>query len=480
MWELWAALAHGARVVVVPFDVSRSPARFAELLTRERVTVLSQTPSAMYQLLAVDEFTPDALRLVVFGGEALDPGRLDAWWARRSTAQLINMYGITETTVHVTHALVGPAETGSVIGRGIPGWSVYLLDEALNPVAPGVVGELYVAGAGVARGYVGRPGLTGERFVACPFGTGDRMYRTGDLAKWTADGQLVFAGRADEQVKIRGFRIEPGEIQAALRLHPDVTQAAVIAREDVPGDKRLVAYLVGDEVDLAGVREFVAQRLPDYMVPAAMVVLPDLPLTANGKLDRKALPAPSYGAGSGRAPTTVQEELLCGAFAQVLGLEAVGVDDDFFRLGGHSLLAVRLVSRIRVLFGVELPLRVLFETPTVAGLANRLTGAQLERARVALRGRRRPSRVPLSFAQRRLWFLGQLDGPNPTYNLVTTLRLTGDVNVTALGTALRDVLGRHESLRTVFPAVDGEPYQRVLSWMRSVGRWRCAGSPMTS
>ncbi|MGW6544061.1 amino acid adenylation domain-containing protein, partial [Streptomyces massasporeus] len=477
VWELWGPLLHGGRLVVVPHAVSRSPEDFLRLLAEERVTVLNQTPSAFYQLMQADRENPDtgdrlSLRYVVFGGEALDLWRLGDWYARHDDRApvLVNMYGITETTVHVSHlALDAPsaaAGPGSMIGGAIPDLRIYVLDGGLRPAAPGVAGEMYVAGEGLARGYLGRPGLTASRFVADPFGVpGARMYRTGDVARWTGDGALEFVGRADDQVKIRGFRIEPGEIESVLAAHPAVAQVAVVVREDRPGDRRLAAYLVpsaGQSAELPRMRAHAARNLPEYMVPAAFVTLDALPLTPNGKLDRKALPAPETGAagqGAGRAPRTPREEILCGLFAEVLGVPEVFADDHFFDLGGHSLLATRLVSRVRTALGVELAIRTLFEAPTPTALAERL--GEADAARPPLLPAVRPERVPLSFAQRRLWFLDRLEGSGATYNIPLALRLRGEVDRDALRAALGDVVARHESLRTVFPEEGGVPWQEV-------------------
>ncbi|MDV5143315.1 amino acid adenylation domain-containing protein [Streptomyces sp. SBC-4] len=470
---VFASLTTGGELHILDEGAVTDPQLVAAYLAEHRIDHFKAVPSHLAALTAaagMEAVLP--ARSVVLGGEAASTPWLQELLAAAGGREIHNHYGPTETTIGIaTTRLTAERIADGVVPVGTPiaNTRFYIVDANLRPVVPGVAGDLYVSGAGLARGYVGREALTAERFVANPYETGERMYRTGDRAKWTADGQVVFLGRADDQVKIRGYRIEPGEVQGVLTGHPLVEQAAVVAREDAPGDRRLVAYVVPTDVEdpneqLSGIlKEFAAQRLPEHMVPSAVVVLDALPLTGNGKLDRKALPAPDYSSAlsfGGRRAATLQEEILCLAFAEVLGLPEVGVDDDFFELGGHSLLAVRLVSRIRSVLGVEVEIRALFEAPTVAGLAAGLTGA--EQARLALTAGERPERLPLSYAQRRLWFIGQLEGPNAAYNVPVALRLDGDVDYEALEAALRDVIERHEVLRTVFEVADGEPYQRIV------------------
>ncbi|WP_344549109.1 amino acid adenylation domain-containing protein [Actinomadura fulvescens] len=473
VWEFFWPLITGAGLVMAEPGEHRDPAYVARVIQEHRVTTVHFVPSMLEAFLAEPAAAGCAgLRRVICSGEALPSSAVERFFEVFDGVGLHNLYGPTEASVDVTSARCAPGRAGQPvpIGRPVSNTQVFVLDARLEPVPVGVLGELYLAGEQLARGYTGRPGLTAERFVACPFGgAGERMYRTGDLVRWTADGELVFARRADEQVKIRGFRVEPGEVETVLAGHPGVARAAVIVRADAPGGARLVAYVVAEadqaaETLPAELRDFAAERLPHYMVPSAVVPLESLPLNVNGKLDRRALPAPdraAAGAGTGRAPVSVREELLCQVFADVLGLPSVGVEDDFFALGGHSLLAMRLMSRVRTALGVEAPLRALFEAPTVEVLAARLDGAGS--ARSALVPVARPARVPLSFAQRRLWFLAQLEGPSATYNSPVVVRLTGDLDRGALEAALRDVLERHEVLRTVFPVADGEPYQRILT-----------------
>ncbi|MGW5117573.1 amino acid adenylation domain-containing protein [Streptomyces noursei] len=459
VWEVFWTLTHGGTLVVARPDGHRDPLYLERLMSEEHVTVVHLSSSMLGAYLA-DTRLPHSVRLVVSGDEAL-PAELVRRFHQDADAVLLNAYGPTEAAVDVTTWPAGQ-DTGTVlIGGPVPNTRMYVLDADLAPVAPGVPGELYCEGVQLARGYLDRPALTAERFVASPYGPpGSRMYRTGDVARWTADGELEYLGRADNQVKLRGFRVELGEIEDALADHPAVARAAAAVH-----GQRLVGYVVAADpsapLDAADdIRDRLAARLPEYMVPAQIVPLDVLPLTPNGKLDRNALPVPDLAHTNGRGPRTPQEEILCGLFAEVLGVAEVSIDDDFFALGGHSLLVTRLAGRIRAALDTDIELSVLFEATTVAKLAPRLTGSGPRRSGVTAQPRE--GRLPLSYAQERLWFLHRLEGPSPTYNLPVALRLTGALDVAALTAALADLTRRHEALRTVFTEDGQGPHQVVL------------------
>ncbi|WP_156744812.1 non-ribosomal peptide synthetase, partial [Mycobacterium sp. E2238] len=464
VWEIWGALLHGGRLVVVPEAVARSPKDFHALVVAEKVTVLSQTPAAVRML------SPEGLdsAALVIGAEPVPPELVDRWAPGRA---MMNVYGPTESTIFASMSTPLTAKSGAPpIGSAVPGTGLFVLDGWLRPVPVGVIGELYVAGRGVGLGYVRRPDLTASRFVACPFGEpGQRMYRSGDLVRWGADGQLQYVGRTDEQVKIRGYRIEIGEIRSALAALDGVDEAVVVVREDRPGDKRLVGYITG-AAEPAAMRAALAERLPGYMVPAGIVVLEALPVTVNGKLDTRALPTPEYTASGYRAPTNPTEEILAGIYAQVLGVDRVGIDQSFFDLGGDSILAMRLIAAVNTDLDEYLSVRAVFEAPTIAQLAPRIgeSAGGLE----PLVAGPRPAVVPLSFAQSRLWFLDQLQGPSPVYNMAAAMRLRGRLGADALGAALADVVARHESLRTVFAAPEGTPQQVVIPAERADFGWQ--------
>ncbi|MEU6732794.1 amino acid adenylation domain-containing protein [Streptomyces physcomitrii] len=476
-WEELLWLVEGHEVHVCDEELRRDAEALVAYCDRHRVDVVNVTPT--YAQLLIEEGLLEQTAeqhprgrhrpaLVLLGGEAVS----ETVWSRlRDTEGTYgyNLYGPTEYTINT----LGGSTTDSAsptVGRPIRATRAHILDTMLRPVPPGSPGELYIAGVGLARGYHDRLALTAERFVADPFGEpGERMYRTGDLVRRRADGQLDFLGRTDDQVKIRGYRVELGEISAALTSHPGIAHAAVVVAPHA-GTKRLVGYLVPEEGAPAAEELLTALRarlktlLPDYMVPAALVTVPTLPLTVNGKLDTKALPAPEFGqGGTSRPPRTPQEETLCGLYAEVLGLPAgsVGIDSDFFDLGGHSLLATRLVSRARTALEAELAIRDLFEAPTVAELAERVARAG-GAARPALTAGERPGELPLSYAQQRLWVIQQIEGASAAYNFPLVMRLRGPLDPAAWRAALGDLTGRHEALRTLFTEREGQVFQTIL------------------
>jgi amino acid adenylation domain-containing protein len=507
VWECFAPLAAGARLVLAEPGLQGDGAYLVRALRGHRVTFVHFVPSMLAAFLGEEGVeTCTSLRQVFSGGEALTPELRDRALARLP-APLDNQYGPTEISIDTTRWVCAPGQDPHrvPIGRPIANSRFFVVDPELRPLPVGVAGELLVGGPGVTRGYLGMPALTAERFVPDPFAVepGARLYRTGDLVRWTRAGHLEFVGRIDQQVKMRGFRIELGEIEAALTCHPRVLEGVVVLREDRPGDQRLVAYVVaagGATLETAELRPFLRHSLPEFMVPATFVNLTSMPLSPNGKVDRRSLPRPVDGAerkGEYLAPRTPIEELLAGIWSDLLQVEGIGGNDDFFELGGHSLQGIRLVARIREVLGVDLPVRALFQAPTLAALAavltdeilrraepgsdagdsatgrelagDRLTSviARLQENQSSLDGTRirpieeREGPLPLSFAQERLWFLEQLEPGTAFYNIPGAVRIKGELRFAVLIASLEEVTRRHESLRTTFGELAGQPYQRV-------------------
>ena len=483
-FELWGPLLNGGAAVVIDRDTVLSPAAFAQALCERAIDVVFVT-TALFNLVA--QSAPDAfsgLRAVLFGGEAVDPGMVRAVQQAGGPQRLRHVYGPTEVTTFSCWHTVEALDEGTPtvpIGRSLANGSCYVLDAHMQPVPVGVTGELYLGGEGLAHGYLARGGMTAQRFIANPFGEpGSRLYRTGDLVRQTVQGEIVYVGRIDHQVKIRGFRIEPGEVETALRAHPAVGQVLVLALDDGPAGKRLVAYVVADanvadanvadanvaDANVAELREHLKGALPDYMVPAAFVLLDAMPLNPNGKIDRKALPKPDWNAARTEfvAPRSAAEEALAAIWSEVLGLARVGVKDSFFELGGHSLVATQVAARVRERLAFELPLRLVFEEPVLEGLAGRIEEMQREG-----RGRALPPLVactgdepaPLSFAQERLWFIEQFGDLGATYHISNAFHLAGVLSRGALTEALRQLVERHHSLRTHFAEVDGTRRQVI-------------------
>ncbi|HWI58629.1 MAG TPA: amino acid adenylation domain-containing protein, partial [Bacillota bacterium] len=464
--EIFPSWLCGSTVVLRTGQAIASPARFWEFLSAERISVLNLPTAYWHELVNSLEAAnlPSCVRLVVIGGEKASDEAYKRWKERVTTGVvLMNGYGTTETTVTTTLHRARPHEDSLPIGRPIANNQVAILDEQLQPVPTGVAGELYIGGAGVAPGYLHRPELTAERFILNPFPqelNSQRLYKTGDLGRFRPDGTIELLGRSDQQVKIRGYRIEPGEIEAVLLAHPDIKDAVVIAREDVPGEKRLVGYVVPKSLPGPGIGQLLAlikEKLPAFMVPAAILKVPAMPLSPAGKVDRRALPAPGRTrpelAHPPVEPRTPVEVALVEIWSEVLGISPIGVHDNFFDLGGHSLLATQVVSRIREMLQVELPLEQFFVLPTVAALAEHLGEASGQAQAVVplslVASEGKP--LPLSVRQQRIWFLDQFEPQQSPYNVVVGLRLTGLLSIPALERSLRELAWRQPALRTIFP-----------------------------
>ncbi len=469
VWEMYGALLFGGKVIIIPREVAKDTRAYLQLLKQQGVTVLNQTPSAFYTLIEQSlQARTEGLkvRYVIFGGESLSPAKLSAWVEHYPKANLINMYGITETTIHVTYKEIGEEEIDNNhnnIGRPIPTLSVYVMDGNGKLVPKGVAGELYVGGAGVARGYINNEELTNKKFVANPYQPGERLYRSGDLVRVLADGDLEYLGRMDHQVKIRGYRIELGEIELQLLAHPQVREGVVLARQ-AGTDKYLVAYYVADEAIAASeLSAFLARHLPDYMVPAHFVPLAAMPLTVNGKIDRKALPDPEFGAAADYvAPVGELEGQLAGLWSEVLSMpgDAISVTKSFFELGGHSLKAMTVMNRLNRMLGVEIPMKTVFERPSIREMGSFIQGLD-KRQHVGIKRVPEKEYYAVSSEQERLYFLHELDKEAVTYNTPFVVRMQGVLDREGLTHAFRQLIARHESLRTSFALAGGVPVQQI-------------------
>jgi amino acid adenylation domain-containing protein len=477
--ELFSPLTDGARLVMARPGGQQDSSDLVEAMLEHDVTVLQVAPSMLTLLLSEPRLEEcRSLRRMGVGGEALPVAQVKRF-CQLLNAVVVNYYGPTETTVQMLNFQCDPAEierrSGGIvpIGRPIANTTIYILDRKLCPVPVGVAGELHIGGIGLARGYLNHPELTAERFIPDPFSTtpGARLYKTGDLTRYCPNGEIEYLGRLDFQIKVRGLRIELEEIEAVLTEHEAVREAVVVAREDKPGDVRLVAYLVcRDKLSVTSgeLRLHAGQKLPDYMVPSAFVMLDELPLSPNGKLDRRALPEPEWSSPDAKgyiAPRTATEEIVAGIWMEVLGAKQVSVHDNFFEIGGHSLLATQVISRVRQTFHVELLLRKVFEKPTVEGLAEIIDAMVQEKQGVSLAPPLRPveraSGIPLSFAQQRLWFLNQMEPDSPFYNITMAVRIDGRLDIGALEKTFQEIVRRHETLRTTFSSINGEAVQVI-------------------
>jgi len=479
-FEIWGALLHGAQCVLYPEEILELQT-LRNVLVEHNVSTLWLTASLFNLIIDESPQTLSGVRQLLIGGEALSAPHVSRALDALPSTQIINGYGPTESTTftccYQIPRFLDADRTSIPIGYPISNTQVYILDERMNPLPIGVYGQLYVGGQGLAKGYVNCPELTAEKFVPNPFSKvpGDRLYRTGDLARYLLNGAIDFYGRVDTQVKIRGFRIEPGEISAVLCSHPAVQDAVVIAREEKPGNKRLIAYVVTDpdrSTTVTGLHQFLAGRLPEYMIPSMFIRISEIPLNANGKLVRELLPDPALSrsrAGGGNddvlEPRTPLEELIATLWSEVLKVERVCLNDNFFDLGGHSLLAMQVVARIRNIFKIEMPLRRFFESPNIAELAWAVEESlKMKQSLIAppIRPSAKAATYPLSFAQQRLWLLDQIRPGEATYNVPVAIRLRGQFSLETLSRTLTEIRRRHEVLRTVFDLEDGQPVQKIL------------------